>query len=625
MERKLTAILCADVYGYSRLMGEDEEATHHTLISHRRIIDSLIERHRGRFVNSAGDSVLAEFSSVVNAVQCAVEIQSTLKTANANLHTERRMEFRIGINLGDVIVDGEQIYGDGVNVAARLESLAEPGGICISRTVHENIRNKLPLTFDDLGDQAVKNIAEPVRVFRVLPNGTAAAPHTTLQIPRRYWRGGVLSLAGLAIIVGTIALVQHLSLKPPHTHASIPPQEKPALPLPSIPSIAVLPFTNLSGDQQQDYFSDGISDQLINELSRLPGLFVIARNSSFTYKGKPTKESEIGKELGVKYVLEGSVHKEADRVRIGVELVDAGTGTEEWTARYDRPFDDIFAVQDEIVGKVVTTLGLLLKLDEMKTPHGASFRPTDNLEAYDDMLRATAYSWRQTKDDSARAREWIEKAIALDPKYAEPYALLGWIHMLAVWNQWSENPLADLKRASELARKALTLNDSSSSALALLSEIDWMQMRFDQAVTDGERAVAINPNYAQGYFALSDVLNVFGKPEDAVRAAQKAMRLDPTGKDFYSYDVGVAYVEMGRYKDAIPVLKQHLTVYPNTLMAHVGLIVAYTELGRDDDARAEAAEIMRMSPQFTVAPLLRAKDEAWDRRIGDDLRKAGLK
>jgi len=369
MERKLTAILCADVYGYSRLMGEDEEATHSTLVSHRGIIDSLIAQHHGRFVNSAGDSVLAEFSSVVNAVQCAVEIQSTLKTANANLPTERRMEFRIGINLGDVIVDGEQIYGDGVNVAARLESLAEPGRICISRTVHENIRNKLPLTFDDLGDQAVKNIAEPVRVFRVLPNGTAAAPRTTRRIPRRYWRGGVLSLSGLAIVVGTIVLVQNLTLKSPHTHASIPPQAKPALPLPSIPSIAVLPFTNLSGDQQQEYFSDGITGQLINDLSQLPGLFVIARNSSFAYKGKAVREQEIGKELGVKYVLEGSAQKSSDRVRIGVELVDSTTGREIWAQRYDRPLKDIFALQDEIVEKVVTTLGLIFQLKEMNAPH----------------------------------------------------------------------------------------------------------------------------------------------------------------------------------------------------------------------------------------------------------------
>src|ERR1700674_145927 len=312
MERKLTAILCADVYGYSRLMGQDEEATLRTLTSHRKIIDSQIELHHGRFVNSAGDSVLAEFASVVEAVNCAVDVQTGLKAENSSLAPERRMEFRIGVNLGDVMVEGKQIYGDGVNVAARLESLATPGGICISRTVHENIRNKLPLNFEDLGEQAVKNIAEPVRVYRVLLNGAVAAPPATPRIPRKYRRAGVLSFAGLAIIVVTILLVQHLSLKPQPTHASIPPQAKPAPPLPDIPSIAVLPFVNLSGDPQQEYFSDGISDQLINSLSRLPGLFVIARNSSFGYKGKATKEHEIGNDLGVKYVLEGSALKSAD-------------------------------------------------------------------------------------------------------------------------------------------------------------------------------------------------------------------------------------------------------------------------------------------------------------------------
>jgi adenylate cyclase len=341
VERKLAAILCADVYGYSRLMGEDEEATLRTLTSYRKLIDSQIEQHHGRFVNSAGDSVLAEFASVVEAVNCAVEIQRGLKAENANLPLERRMEFRIGVNLGDVMVEGEQIYGDGVNVAARLESLAEPGGICISGTAHDQVRDKLALAYEDAGEQAVKNIARPVHVWRVLLDGAPAPSRATQRIPRKYRRVGALSLVGLAIVIATIVLVQHLSLKPQTTHASIPPQEKPALPLPSIPSIAVLPFTNLSADPHQDYFSDGISDQLINNLSRLPGLFVIARNSSFAYKGKAVKEQQIGKELEVRYVLEGSVHKEADQVRIGVELVDASTGTDKWTEQYNRPLKDI--------------------------------------------------------------------------------------------------------------------------------------------------------------------------------------------------------------------------------------------------------------------------------------------
>jgi adenylate cyclase len=363
LERKLTAILCADVFGYSRLMGEDEEATLRALSSHRKLIDSLIEQHHGRFVNSAGDSVLAEFASVVNAVQCAVEIQSTLKSENANLPPDRRMEFRIGVNLGDVMVDGEQIYGDGVNVAARLESLAEPSGICISGKVHDEIRSKLALGYQDLGAQTVKNIAEPVRFLRVVLDREAATRTTTKATERslrKHWRGGAFSLVGLAIIIGTILLVQHLSLRPPTTTASIPPAQKLAPPLPDIPSIAVLPLTNMSGDREQEYFSDGITDDLITALSRLPGLFVIARTSSFTYKGKEVRLQDVGKELGVKYVLGGGVRKAGDQVRITVQLADATTGEELWAERYDRPLRDIFALQDEIVRRIVTTLNLQL-------------------------------------------------------------------------------------------------------------------------------------------------------------------------------------------------------------------------------------------------------------------------
>src|ERR1700680_4644035 len=332
MERKLTAILCADGFGYSRLMGEDEEATLRTLSSYRKLIDSLIEQHHGRFVNSAGDSVLAEFASVVNAVQCAVEIQSTLKAENANLSPERRMEFRIGVNLGDVMVDGEQIYGDGVNVAARLESLADPGGICISHTVHDQIKNKLALKYEDLGAQTVKNIAEPVRVYRVQPGDGAAATRTGKSHGRgqTYVRPGIFSIVGLAIIAAVIVFVQHLSLRPPPTTASIPPTQSPALPLPNIPSIAVLPFTNMSGDREQEYFSDGMTDDIITALSRLPGLFVIDRNSAFTYKGKPVKAQQVSRELGVHYLLEGSVRKEVNQVRITAQLVDATTDYEIW-------------------------------------------------------------------------------------------------------------------------------------------------------------------------------------------------------------------------------------------------------------------------------------------------------
>jgi TolB-like protein/class 3 adenylate cyclase len=363
MERKLTAILCADVYGYSRLMGDDEEATLLALTSHRTKIDGLIEQHHGRFVNSAGDSVLAEFASVVEAVNCAIEIQSVVASANANLPPERRMEFRIGVNLGDVMVEGEQIYGDGVNVAARLESLAKPGGICISESVLGQVRNKLELGYENIGAQRVKNIAEPVRVWRIVLDRTPSARRSARLIPRSY-RAGLLSLTGIAIVAGTIVLVMHVSLQPPRTSASIAPQERPAVVQPSTPSIAVLPFTNMSGDPEEGYFSDGIADELTTRLSRLSHLLVIARKSSFTYKDRPAKVDDIGRQLGVKYLLEGSTRKSKNRVRVDAQLVDAQTGTEIWANRFDRPLSDVFAVQDEIVQKIVTTLNLQVSLSE---------------------------------------------------------------------------------------------------------------------------------------------------------------------------------------------------------------------------------------------------------------------
>jgi adenylate cyclase len=636
LERKLTAILCADVYGYSRLMGEDEEGTLRTLSAYRKITDSRIERHHGRFVNSAGDSILAEFASVVEAVTCAVAIQTALRAENEELALQRRMQFRIGVNLGDVMVEGEQIYGDGVNVAARLESLADPGGICVSGTVHEQVRDKLTLTYEDRGEQEVKNIARSVRVWRVVLNEAAPSGEEMRGRTRRYWRGGVLSLAGVAIIAATFMLVQHMSFRPQQSHASIPAPPKPALSLPSIPSIAVLPFTNLSGDPRQEYFSDGISNQLIEDLSRLPGLFVIARNSSFAYKGKTTNEREIGRELGVKYLLEGSVRKAADRIRIGVQLVDASSGRELWTERFDRPLYNIFALQDELVGKVVTTLGLIFKLGRLNRWTGAPIASsTDNLEAFDDYLRAYAYvqgsddqyarqdsAW--IRDNEMKAQRWLEKAIALDPNFAQAYALLAFTFVMQAWNDWSANPQADLEHSRQLALKALALDDANVNALRWLSNVYLIQGRLDQAVVEAERAVAINPNFAPGYEQLSMALLVAAnRPEAALRAGERAARLDPVREDYYAYLVGDALVEQNRYQEGISVLKRHLKGYPDNIIAHAFLLVAYSELGHEQEARTEAAEVMRINPRFTLASI--EQGVRLHPRWLIDERKAGLK
>jgi adenylate cyclase len=625
MVRKLTAILCADVFGYSRLMGENEEATLRTLSSHRKLIDSLIDQHHGRFVNSAGDSVLAEFASVVNAVQCAVEIQSTLKAENVNLPPERRMEFRIGVNLGDVMVHGKQIYGDGVNVAARLESLADPGGICVSGTVCEHLGNRLALSYEDLGKQSVKNIAKPVRVYRVLPEALAAeatAGRTKAQGTRRYVRRGILSIVGLALIAATVVLVivQHLSLRPPTPSASIPSAPPPALPLPDKPSIAVLPFTNMSGDRDQEYFSDGITDDLITALSRLKDLFVIARTSTFTYKGKAANVRDIGRELGVAYVLEGSVRKAGDNVRITAQLVDASSGDHLWAEHYDRPLKDIFSLQDEIVRRIVTTLNLQLGLWE---EHGMLERPrTDNIEAYDDALRGWAYFWTTTQHGDAKAMEMFQKAVDLDPKYANAYAGMGWTYLSDWAYQWNRDSQL-LDRALELGRQAIALDDSETDAYALLSAVETFEEQYDRAIADSERAIALDPNYIWGYVRLAQALIRSGRPADGIGWAEKVMRLDPRNRDRYFLEVGLAYFAMGRYKESVSAYKQSLVRWGNNPGPYLGLAVDYVELGRDNEARAETAEVLRINPRFSPRAIF--KDPVLNERYIADLRKAGLK
>jgi adenylate cyclase len=634
LERKLTAILCADVYGYSRLMGADEEATLRSLSSHRKVIGGLIEQHRGRFVNAAGDSVLAEFASVVNAVQCALEIQATLKSENASFPPERRMEFRIGINLGDVIVEGEQIYGDGVNVAARLESLAQPGGICISGSVQEQIGNKLALQYLDLGEQTVKNIAKPVRVFRVLTDAAATAatgtPISKVRPASKNLRRGVFSVAGLAIIVGTIVLVQHLSLRPPLTSASIQPAQNSAPPpLPDKLSIAVLPFSNLSGDREQEYLSDGITTDLITALARLPDLFVIDRNSAFTYKGKVVKVADVGRELGVKYVLEGGLRKVGDQIRITTELVDAATGDQLWGERYDCSQRDFSARQDEIVQKIVTTLNLAVDVSQRIAFNGTGGR-TNNPDAYDAYLRGEKYAASMTKEDYLKAQQMFEKAIELDPKYTAAYVALGYT-LRFQWNWlWNEDP-DPLGRAFKLAQQAIALDESMASAHGLMSAIYLAKSQFDQALAEAQRAVTLDPNSADSYNALAYALDYMGKPEDAIEAANKAMRLDPRHRDQYLIWVGLAETQMKHYSKAVPIVKQFQASYPNVLgsgFCFTYLMVDYVELGQESDARTEAADLLRFSPDSSVKSLtqrLPFKDQTTSDLFLADFQKAGLK
>jgi adenylate cyclase len=626
MERKLAAILSTDVKGYSRLMGEDEVETIRTITTYREVIATLIQQHRGRVVDSPGDNLLAEFASVVEAVQCAVAMQREIKTRNAELLPHRRMEFRIGINLGDVITEGERIYGDGVNIAARLEGLAEAGGICLSGTVYDQIKTRMDLGYEDLGAQAVKNIAEPVRVYRVQMEPGAAAPAVGKQpwITGKSWHRGVWALVGLLLILGGGVTVWQRVFRPPPPSQVASTEPVPALALPDKPSIAVLPFVNMSQDPEQEYFSDGMTEDLITDLSKLAGLFVIARNSVFTYKGRAVKPEQVSRELGVRYVLEGSVRKAGDRVRITAQLVEATTGYHRWAERYDRDLKDIFAVQEEISRKIVAALAVQLTAGE-QARLGRQY--TDNLEAYDYLLRGSESLGRYTQETNVQARQMFEKAIALDPTFALAYALLGMTYF-GEWSlQWSQDPQT-LERAFALAQQAVALDDSLPVAHRVLGLVYQWKKQPAQAIAALERAIALDPNDADSYASLAHILNFTGKPEEALRLAQKAMRLNPHYPSFYSATLGTAYLSTGRYEEAIAAFKEALIRNPDYLLAHIFLAVLYSGGGREEQARAEAAEVLRLNPQFSLEvwrQTVPMKDQAVLESFLDRLRQAGLK
>jgi adenylate cyclase len=614
-KRKLTAILSADVKGYSRLMGEDEEATVRTITAHRKVITSVIEKYRGRVVDSPGDNILAEFVSVVDAVQSGVEIQEVIRAKNAELPDERRMEFRIGINLGDVIQEGERIYGDGVNIAARVEGLADPGGICISGSAYEQIENKLALGYDYIGEHTVKNIVKPIRVYKV-PTG----PETLQKVveekkPTPGWqKAAVAVVIALLVVAGGVAIWKS-SQPPPMEVASV---EKMAFPLPDKPSIAVLPFDNLSGDPKQEYLSDGISEEIISALSSVPKLFVIARNSTFTYKGKPVKVQQVAEELGVQYVLEGSVKKSGDKIRITAQLVDALNGHHLWAKRYDRNLKDIFAVQDEITKKIITAMQV--KLTEGEQARAAA-RGTDNLEAYLKCLQANEYLHRGNIENNALAKQLTEEAIALDPEYAWAYYNLGRARQSDVWYGTSKSPKQVLAEATELLQKAIVLDDNLAEAHGFLGFIYSVERQHDKAFAQGKKAVALNPNSAMAHLWLGKVLTFAGRWEESIPEYKIAIRLNPIPPSYYFWSLGLSYGATGQYDEAIAWCEKAVHMDPDSLMARIMMTAVYSWSGRDEEARAEAAEVLRINPNFSL--------EKFAKKAGPDLvsalRKAGLK
>ncbi len=588
-KRKLAAILSADVEGYSRLMGEDEDATIRTLTTYRELMSTIIQKHRGRVVDSPGDNLLAEFGSVVEAVRCAVEIQEELRVRNAELPDNRRMKFRIGINLGDVVDEGKRIYGDGVNIAARLEGLAEGGGICISASAYDQVETKLDLNYEYLGEHSVKNILKPIRVYRIRIGGGAESSEVVSA------NGAILSIKSDGN--GT----------------------------PGKPSIAVLPFVNMSADPEQEYFSDGMTEDLITDLSKISGLFVIARNSVFTYKGKPVKVEEVGKGLGVRYVLEGSVRKEGNRVRITAQLIDASSGGHLWAERYDRDLKDIFALQDEVTKEIVSALAVKLTEDERKS---IAFAPTDNVEAYDYRLRGSEYFARATKEAVAQARQMYEKAIELDPEFSVAYVDLGWTYVSDWAFQWGQDPDAALGKAFELAQKALSLDDSLPGAYRLLGSLCAWRKEYDNSVTALEKAIALDPNDAESYAALSRTQNFSGKPKDAVELMEKAIRLNPTHPAWYQTFLGLAYFMMKADDNATMAFKQSVRLNPNFLPPHIFLAVVHSRRDNDSEAQIEVAEVLRISPNYTLerfSELIPIADQAIMVEMQDSLLKAGLR
>ena len=586
MERRLAAILAADVVGYSALMETDEEATLVTLSAYRQVIDGLVTDHRGRVFGSAGDSVIAEFASPVEAVRCAAEIQLELKQRSANLAEDRRMRFRIGVNLGDVVVEGDNLFGDGVNVAARLQALADPGGIYVSGTVFDQVEGKLDFGFDDLGAQQVKNIAKPVRIYRVSFGESRGAADVRVSEP---------------------------------------------LPLPDKPSIAVLPFANMSGDPEQEYFSDGITEDIITELSRFRSLFVIARNSSFAFKDQSIDVAEIGRKLGVRYIVEGSVRKAGNRVRISAQLIEAAAGNHLWAERYDRELEDIFAIQDEVTQTIVgTVVGRL----EYVAREQAEHKPPANLDAYDLLLRGLAHRLQWSPEDSRVAKDLLERAIELDPNYAAAYAALAETNFVQWFSGWHPNLGDCFDRFCTLAERSVSLDDADSRTHTTAGYASLHRRDYDRARFHLERALALNPNDTRALVNMARFDLCTGNSERAIQRVKEANRLNPFAKHGWYH--GMAYYTARRHDEALVAFG---SIRNPVAMVHAWTAASLAQAGREEEATRAAGDFMtaakaEMSDAGTPFPVSWAafiaarcpyQGDEDESHLLDGLRKAGVR
>jgi adenylate cyclase len=577
-KRKLTAVLSADAEGYSRLMGDDDVATVRTITEYRKTMASLIKQYDGRVVDSPGDNLLAEFISVVNAARCAVDIQRNLSGKNSRLPENRRMLFRIGINLGDVIDEGDRIYGDGVNIASRVEALAERGGISVTGNVYDVIRDKLPLKYEYQGEHSVKNIKDPVRVYRVMMAADTA-----------------------------------------------PAVENTETPISPKPTIAVLPLVNMSDDPKQGFLCDGITEEIITGLSQVPQLSVAARNATFIYKNKPVDPRQLGRQLGVQYLLEGSVQKAGDRVRISAQLIDTKTGHHLWAERYDRHLKDIFALQDDITLKIMAALQVKLTNGEQAKTY---VRGTQNLNAYKKILKGFEYYFRFNKDGTTMARRIAKEVIELDPEYPKGHVLMAFTLLRDVMFGWSGSPEQAIAKAKELAEKALGMDDTSATTHALRSNVYLVEGLYDQAVAELEKALTLNPYRADNIGLLGIVLNYAGETKKAISMFKKAMTLNPIPPDWYYHQLAASYAATGQFEKAVSNYKKSLQRNPDNIPAHAGLAAIYGATTKEGNGRREAAEVLRLDPRFSCEcwkKTLPGGSAKTIRQLVAGIRKSGLK
>ena len=584
-KRKLSGILSADATGYSRLMQADEASTIRRLEDSKALMTNHIQQYRGRVVDAPGDNLLAEFGSVVDATECAVKIQKELKTKNADVPANRRMPFRIGINLGDVVEEGNRIYGDGVNIAARIEGLADPGGICISRTAYDHVKNKLKLGYEYLGGHSLKNILEPVRVYRILTEPEAVGK----VIGEKRFLGRISRRTAIAAIIILMIIAGGLSGWNFYLHqskgAEVADLDKMAFPLPDKPSIAVLPFTNMSGDPAQEYFSDGITDDLITDLSKISELFVIARNSVFAYRGKSVKISQVAEELGVRYVLEGSVRRAEDQVRINAQLIDATTGGHLWAERYDGMMENVFALQDKITQQIVAALKVTLTAAEEQL---AGSRETSDPEAYDAFLKGWAHYRRKTPEDLIKAVPYLDEAVERDPNYSRAYAALAavyWVGARSLWGKYLDMSRAEAEMMANIYL-AEAMQDPTPLAHWIASDILRAGRRHQEAITEATRAIALDANDPIGYYAMSNALIWAGNPVAGAEFIKKAMRLDPHYPPEYLYSLGKAQFFMGRLDEAAATLEEVKQRFPDYDWAFFYLAATYGHLGREQEAKS---------------------------------------